>query len=63
MRQYHDVSDQARQGARVATDFFSTTMQDSPMAAGIAALAIGAVVGLSLPTTQVEGQYMGEARG
>ena len=32
------------------------------MTLGIAALAAGALVGLSLPTTRVEGEYMGEAR-
>ena len=61
-QQFNYVSDQAKQGARVATDRFSSTLQDNPMALGIAALAAGALVGLSLPTTRVEGQYMGEAR-
>jgi len=61
-RQFHDVSDQARQGARVAGDWTKSTMQDNPMIMGLAALAVGAVVGASLPTTQVEGEYMGEAR-
>ncbi len=62
LRQYHDVTNQARQGAKVASDRFTTTLQENPMVLGVAALAVGAVVGLTLPTTQVEGQYMGEAR-
>jgi ElaB/YqjD/DUF883 family membrane-anchored ribosome-binding protein len=61
-RQLHDVSGQTRQGARVASDRFKSTLQDNPMALGFAALAAGALVGLSLPTTRVEGEYMGEAR-
>jgi ElaB/YqjD/DUF883 family membrane-anchored ribosome-binding protein len=61
-RQFHDVSGQARQGAQVASDRFKSTLQDNPMALGFAALAAGALVGLSLPTTRVEGEYMGEAR-
>jgi len=61
-RQFHDASDQARQGARVATDTFNSTLQDNPMVLGVAAVALGAVVGLSLPSTRIEGEYMGEAR-
>ena len=61
-RQFHDVSKQARQGAQAASNLFSTTLQDNPMILGVAALAVGAVVGLTLPSTEVEGEYMGEAR-
>ncbi|MFL6354268.1 MAG: DUF3618 domain-containing protein [Bryobacteraceae bacterium] len=56
------VSDQARQGARVASDRFKTTLEDNPMALGVAALAAGALLGLSLPKTRVENEYMGETR-
>jgi ElaB/YqjD/DUF883 family membrane-anchored ribosome-binding protein len=56
------VSDQARQGARVASDRVKNTLQDNPMALGVAALAAGALVGLTLPKTRVENEYMGEAR-
>jgi len=61
-QQFATVSDQARQGTRVATDRFSTTLQENPMALGVAALAAGAIFGLTLPTTRVEGEYMGQAR-
>ncbi len=61
-RQLHDVNDQARQGIRVANERFKSTLQSNPMALGIAALATGALVGLTLPTTQVEAEYMGDAR-
>jgi ElaB/YqjD/DUF883 family membrane-anchored ribosome-binding protein len=53
---------QVQQGTRMASDYFSNTLQENPMALGMAALAVGAVVGLSLPTTRVESEYMGEAR-
>jgi len=60
--QFNQVSEQARHGAQVASEQFRTTLQESPLALGIAALAAGAIVGLSLPSTRVEGEYMGEAR-
>jgi ElaB/YqjD/DUF883 family membrane-anchored ribosome-binding protein len=60
--QLNYVSDQARQGARVASDRLKTTLQDNPLALGVAVLAAGAIVGLTLPTTRVENEYMGEAR-
>ena len=60
--QLNYVSDQARQGARVAGDRFKTTLQDNPLALGVAVLAAGAIVGLTLPTTRVENEYMGETR-
>jgi ElaB/YqjD/DUF883 family membrane-anchored ribosome-binding protein len=56
------VSGQVRQGTRVASDRFGSVLQENPMALGVAALAAGAIVGLTLPATRVEGQYMGEAR-
>ena len=61
-QQFHDVSDQARKGAQVASDRIQGTFQENPLALGIASLAAGALVGLSLPITQIEGEYMGEAR-
>jgi ElaB/YqjD/DUF883 family membrane-anchored ribosome-binding protein len=60
--QLNYVSDQARQGTRVAKDRFKTTLEDNPLALGVAVLAAGAIVGLTLPTTRVENEYMGEAR-
>ena len=62
LQKFHDVTAQTRQGARTANDFFKTTLQENPMALGIAAVAAGALVGLTLPTTRLEGEYMGEAR-
>lgn len=61
-QQFHDVADQARHGARLANERLKGTLQDNPLALGMAALAAGALVGLTLPSTRVEAEYMGEAR-
>ncbi len=61
-QQLNYVSDQAQQGARVARDRFQDMLQENPIALGVAALAAGALVGLTVPSTRVEGEYMGEAR-
>lgn len=37
-------------------------LQDNPMALGAAALAAGALIGATIPATQVENEYLGEAR-
>ncbi len=37
-------------------------MDENPLALGLAALAVGVVVGLSIPSTEVENQYLGETR-
>jgi ElaB/YqjD/DUF883 family membrane-anchored ribosome-binding protein len=54
-KQFQHVSD-------VAGERYNNMLQENPMALGIAALAAGAIVGLTLPTTRIEGEYMGEAR-
>jgi ElaB/YqjD/DUF883 family membrane-anchored ribosome-binding protein len=59
---FNRISDQAVQRAQVARDQFSSTMNDNPVSLGIVALAAGAIIGLSLPTTRVEQEYMGDAR-
>lgn len=61
-QQLSSATDQARQGARVASDWFSSTLHENPLALGVAALAAGALFGLSLPTTRIEGEYLGEVR-
>ena len=61
-RQFHDLSDQATQKARAASGQLKNTLQDNPMALGLAALAAGAIVGLTLPSTRIESEYMGETR-
>ncbi len=61
-QQFTDLSDQATQKARAASGQFKNTLQENPMALGLAALTAGAVVGLTLPSTRIESEYMGETR-
>lgn len=61
-KQLQNVSDQVRQGSRAAGERYNNMLHENPMALGIAALAAGAIVGLTLPTTRIESEYMGEAR-
>lgn len=56
------VAKGAQQGVKRVEAGFQTQLHDNPMALGAAALAIGAVVGFSLPRTQREDQLMGETR-
>src|SRR5205823_15122008 len=60
--QVNYLSAEARYRARGASEIFSNTLQENPLALGVAALAAGALVGLVLPPTRVESEYMGEAR-
>jgi ElaB/YqjD/DUF883 family membrane-anchored ribosome-binding protein len=61
-QQVSEVNDRARETTRVASERVRGTYQDNPMALGIAALAAGALVGMSVPSTRVESKYLGEAR-
>ncbi len=56
-----DLGHQAREGAMRAGRTFQQFTQDNPLAVGAAAVAVGAVVGLALPSTRIEHEYMGEA--
>jgi len=46
----------------VAHDTYDHYINENPLAVGAAAFALGAVVGLSIPSTRYEGELMGEAR-
>lgn len=48
-------------GTQTSTQF-DRWLQDNPLAVGVAALAAGAVVGLSVPRTRAENQVMGASR-
>ena len=37
-------------------------MEENPLAVGAVALALGAAVGMAIPTTRVENKWMGETR-
>ena len=57
-----ELSQQARYEAYRVKQGFRQMMVENPLAVGAAALAIGATIGLILPATQRENQWMGEAR-
>lgn len=61
-REARELGHQARTGARRAEQGFERTFRDNPMGVGLAALAIGAMVGLAVPRTRREDELMGEAR-
>lgn len=56
------IADGARKGARKVEDGFHSTLEANPVAVGAAALAVGAIVGFSLPRTRNEDALMGDAR-
>jgi hypothetical protein len=60
--QVGNLGTQAKQAAHWAQDTYEQQLEQNPLAVGAVALALGAIVGLALPTTRIEGEYMGEAR-
>jgi ElaB/YqjD/DUF883 family membrane-anchored ribosome-binding protein len=52
---------QAQEGAMWAGRGFQRLVTENPLAVGAAAVAVGAAVGLALPSTRLEKEYMGEA--
>jgi hypothetical protein len=52
---------QAQEGAMWAGRGFQRLVSENPLAVGAAAVAVGAAVGLALPGTRLEQEYMGEA--
>lgn len=56
------LGDQVQHGARRAGGQFQMQLRENPLAVGAVALALGAAVGLAVPSTRVENEYMGEAR-
>jgi len=48
--------------SNVAYDTYDHHINENPLAVGAAAFALGAVVGLAIPSTRYEGQLMGETR-
>lgn len=51
-----------KQAANWTQETYAEQLEENPLAVGAVAFALGAIVGLSVPSTQLEGQYMGEAR-
>jgi hypothetical protein len=57
-----NIAYQARHQAQRAEDRFQYQLRENPLAIGALAIALGAAVGLAVPETQVEHEFMGEAR-
>jgi hypothetical protein len=58
----HQARERARYQARRAQVGFWQTMEERPLALGAAALALGVVAGLLVPSTRKEDELMGETR-
>lgn len=56
------IASTAQQSARRVEQAFQRQLRERPLAVGAAALAIGTMVGCSLPHTETEDSLMGEAR-
>ena len=57
-----DAADYAQWQAQRARSWLEQTWEDNPLLVAGAALAAGALIGLSVPETQMENQLMGDAR-
>ena len=57
-----ELTDSARRVAYQARNRWESMLDNNPMAIGIAALAAGALIGASLPQSELENEYLGETR-
>jgi hypothetical protein len=57
------LGSQAKDSATQVSNRFSEILRDNPLAVGAVAIAAGAEVGLVLPSTTVEKEYIGETGG
>jgi len=57
-----NLADQAQYQAQRLEDRFQQQLGENPLVVGAVALALGAALGLAVPTTEKEDQLMGEAR-
>lgn len=57
-----DVRNIAAQTGRRAQVSFDRVMRGNPLVLGVAAVIVGAAVGMSIPATETENELMGEAR-
>jgi len=58
----HKAYDRAGEYGTLAYDKYDEVLEENPLALGAIAVAIGAAVGFSIPSTNYEGKVMGEAR-
>ncbi|MDQ3061795.1 MAG: hypothetical protein M3R14_02880, partial [Acidobacteriota bacterium] len=61
-KQVGNFGSQAQDLAGTAQEQYEYYMDENPLAVGAVALALGAAVGLAIPSTRVENQWMGETR-
>ena len=57
------LTSQAKDGAKKVSNRFGQILKESPLAVGAVAIAAGAAVGLVLPSTTLEKEYIGETSG
>jgi len=61
-QKYESVAQSAQYQARRVEETFNSSLRENPLAVGAVALAIGTAVGLAIPQTRKENEWMGEAR-
>jgi ElaB/YqjD/DUF883 family membrane-anchored ribosome-binding protein len=57
-----EVRSRTRQTTRRAQNSVNRVLRENPLALGAAATLVGVAIGMSLPETEVENEWMGEAR-
>lgn len=55
-----NLGSKAREGANEVSNRFGQLLHDNPLAVGAVAMAAGTAVGLALPSTRFESEYIGE---
>ena len=55
-----NLGSKARDGASEVSNRFGQLLRDNPLAVGAVAVAAGTAVGLALPSTRIESEYIGE---
>ena len=55
-----NLGSKAREGATEVSSRFGQLLRDNPLAVGAVAMAAGTAVGLALPSTRLESEYIGE---
>lgn len=58
----HGARENARMRSRQAQERMHTMLDEQPLVLGALAVAVGAIIGTAIPTTQYENRVLGEAR-